>query len=38
MTVRVIPGIIKETARKLRQDMTEVEVILWEKLRDRRLS
>ena len=38
MTIKIISGIIKETARKLRHDMTEVEVILWEKLRDRRLS
>ena len=32
-----IPDIIKETSRKLRQDMTEVEKILWKKLRAKNL-
>ena len=31
-------NIIKETARKLRQNMTEAEKILWDKLRAKRLS
>ena len=38
MTSKKIPEIIKITARKLRQEMTEVEVILWEKLKNRKLS
>lgn len=38
MTVRKIPDVIKEVARKLRKDLTEVEVILWDKLRDRKLN
>ncbi len=37
MTPQKIPEIIKVTARKLRQDITEVEIILWEKLRNRKI-
>jgi len=37
MTIRKIPSIIKETWRKLRQNMTKTEILLWEKVRDRRL-
>ncbi len=33
-----IPDIIKITARKLRQDMTESEKSLWEKLQNRKLD
>ena len=33
-----IPNVIKEISRKLRQDMTESEWILWEKLRAKRLK
>jgi very-short-patch-repair endonuclease len=33
----ITPEIIKETARKLRQNMTEAEKILWEKIRAKRL-
>ncbi|MDQ7009987.1 MAG: endonuclease domain-containing protein [Candidatus Gracilibacteria bacterium] len=38
MTAKKIPEIIKITSRKLRQDMTEVEKILWEKLRNRKIK
>ena len=38
MTPHKIPEIIKITARKLRQEMTEVEIILWERLKNRKLS
>ena len=38
MTPKKIPEIIKITARKLRQDMTDVEKILWEKVRNRKLK
>jgi very-short-patch-repair endonuclease len=37
MTPHKIPEIIKITARKLRQVMTEVEIILWERLKNRKL-
>ena len=37
MTPQKIPEIIKITARKLRQDMTEVEKVLWEELKNRKL-
>ena len=33
----ITPEIIKETSRKLRQNMTEAEKILWEKLRAKKL-
>lgn len=38
MTAIKIPDIIKETARKLRQEMTNVEFIIWDKLRAKRLK
>ena len=38
MTARKIPEIIKITARKLRQNSTEVEKILWNKVRNRQLD
>lgn len=38
MKVRKIPDIIKETWRKLRQNMTESEILLWDKLRDRKIN
>ena len=38
MTPNKIPEIIKITARKLRQEMTEVEIILWKRLKNRKLS
>ncbi|MCD5380899.1 DUF559 domain-containing protein [Candidatus Gracilibacteria bacterium] len=37
MTSKKIPDIIKITARKLRQNMTESEKILWHKLQNRKL-
>jgi len=37
MTIRKIPDIIKQTSRDLRKNMTEVEKVLWEKLRWRKL-
>ena len=33
----ITPEIIKETARKLRQNMTDTEKILWEKIRAKKL-
>jgi len=33
----ITPEIIKETARKLRQNMTDAEKILWEKIRAKKL-
>ena len=35
--MRKIPDVIKETWRKLRQNMTGSEKILWKELRDRKL-
>ena len=33
----ITPEIIKETSRKLRQNMTDAEIILWKKLRAKKL-
>jgi len=38
MTSKKIPEIIKITARNLRQNSTKSEKVLWEKLRDRKLT
>jgi len=34
----IIPDVIKEISRKLRQDMTPAEKILWEKLRAKKIG
>jgi very-short-patch-repair endonuclease len=33
----ITPEIIKEASRNLRQNMTEAEKVLWEKIRAKRL-
>ncbi|MFC1798111.1 DUF559 domain-containing protein [Patescibacteria group bacterium] len=37
MKIIKIPTIIKETARRLRQNMTNAEIILWNKLKTKKL-
>jgi very-short-patch-repair endonuclease len=37
MKIVKIPDIIKETARKLRQNMTNSEIILWNKLKTKKI-
>jgi len=37
MVIKRMPDIIKQISRILRQNMTDVELILWEKLRTKRL-
>ena len=36
--MKAIPDIIKETARKLRKNMTESEILLWKELRAKKLN
>jgi very-short-patch-repair endonuclease len=38
MTRKGTPAGIKKRAKELRQEMTPAEIVLWEKLRDRRLG
>jgi very-short-patch-repair endonuclease len=32
-----LPDIIKETARKLRKNMTQSEIILWEQIKNKKI-